>query len=121
MDSRSRLRRVRNDRGRMKRREFIALVGGAVGWPLALSAQQQMPSIGYFSSRSADSEAPWAANVRRGLAEPGFTKGQNVTLEFRFANGQEARLPSLAAELVRRSVALLVVTDRPSAMAAKAA
>jgi putative ABC transport system substrate-binding protein len=105
----------------MRRREFITLVGGAAAWPLAARAQQHVAVIGYLSSRSADSEAPWAARVRLGLAETGFAEGQNVTIEFRFANGQEGQLPSLAAELVRRPVALLVVTDRPSAMAAKAA
>jgi putative tryptophan/tyrosine transport system substrate-binding protein len=105
----------------MRRPEFIGVLGSAVAWPLAADAQQQAPVIGYFSARSADSEAPWAASVRLGLAETGFTEGRNVAFEFRFANGQEGRLPSLAAELVRRPVALLVATDRPSAVAAKAA
>ena len=105
----------------MKRRNFIAVLGGAVAWPLAADAQQQSPVVGYLSSRSADSEALLVASMRRGLAETGFVEGHNVAFAFRFANGQESLLPLLAAELVRQPVTLLFATSRPSALAAKAA
>jgi putative ABC transport system substrate-binding protein len=91
-------------------------------WPLAVHAQQPaMPVIGYFSGRSPDAEAPLRVPFLKALAESGFTVGRNVAIEYRFAEGQDERLPALAAELVRREVTLLVATDRPSAVAAKAA
>ena len=111
----------------MRRREVITLLGGAavvpsVSWPLATRAQQSaMPVIGYFSSRSPDAEAPVSMPFLKALAESGFTAGHNVTIEYRFAEGQDDRLPALAAELVGRPVTMLVATDRPSALAAKAA
>jgi putative tryptophan/tyrosine transport system substrate-binding protein len=107
----------------MKRREFITLIGGAVAaWPLAASAQQpSMPVIGYFSGRSPDAEAPLRVPFLKALADSGFTVGRDVAIEYRFAEGQDERLPALAAELVRRRVTMLVATDRPSALAAKAA
>jgi putative ABC transport system substrate-binding protein len=106
----------------MRRREFITLLGGAAAaWPLAARAQQPMPVIGYFSGRSPDAEAPLRVPFLKALAESGFTVGRNVAIEYRFSEGQDERLPALAAELVRRQVTLLVATDRPSAVAAKAA
>jgi putative ABC transport system substrate-binding protein len=107
----------------MRRREFITLLGGAAaGWPLAAWAQQAaMPVIGYFSSRAPDAEAPIRVPFLKALEELGFVTGRNVAIEYRFAEGQDERLPTLAAELVRRHVAMLVATDRPSALAAKAA
>ena len=106
----------------MKRREFITLIGAAAAWPLAARAQQPaMPVIGYFSGRSPDAEAPLRVPFLKALADSGFTVGRNVAIEYRFSEGQDERLPELAAELVRRQVTMLVATDRPSALAAKAA
>ena len=108
----------------MRRREFLGMVGGvaASAWPLAARAQQKaMPVIGYFSSRSSQSEAPLLPAFRKGLAEAGYEIGRNVAIEFRHSDGQDARLPELAADLVRRNVSVLVATDRPSALAAAAA
>ena len=106
-----------------RRREFITLLGSAaVAWPLAARAQQPtMPVIGYFSTRSPDAEAPLRVPFLKALEGSGFTAGRNVTIEYRFAEGQHERLPVLAADLVRRQVTMLVATDRPSALAAKAA
>jgi putative ABC transport system substrate-binding protein len=107
----------------MRRREFITLLGGAAAsWPLAARAQQPaMPVIGYFSARSADAEAPLRVPFLRALEESGFMAGRNIAIEYRFGEGQDERLPMLAAELVRSQVAMLVTTDRPSALAARAA
>src|SRR5262249_45035739 len=106
----------------MRRREFITLLGGAAAWPLAARAQQPaMPVIGYFSGRSPDAEAPIRVPFLKALDASGFAAGRNVAIEYRFSQGQDERLPDLAAELVRRPVTMLVATDRPSALAAKAA
>ena len=108
----------------MKRREFIGLVGGAAAsaWPRRTNAQPAgMPVIGYFSSRSSKSEAPLLPAFRKGLAEAGYVIGQNVAIEFRHSDGQDARLAALAADLVRRNVSVLVATDFPSTLAAAAA
>src|SRR5262249_2811781 len=87
----------------------------------ALSRVPPMPVIGYFSGRAHDAEAPLRIPFLKALAASGFTDGRNVAIEYRFAEGQDERLPALAAELVRRPVTMLVATDRPSALAAKAA
>ena len=106
----------------LRRRQFIPLIVGAAAWPLAARAQQQkMPVIGYFSGRSPDAEAPIRVPFLKALEESGFAAGRNVAIEYRFSEGQDDRLPGLAAELVRRQVAILVATDRPSAVAARAA
>jgi len=107
----------------VKRRELITLLGSvAFSWPLAVRAQQAaMPVIGYFSSRSPDAEAPICVPFLKALEGSGFATGRNIAIEYRFAEGRDERLPELAAELVRRQVAILVATDRPSATAAKAA
>jgi len=107
----------------VKRRELITLLGGvAFSWPLVARAQQAaIPVIGYFSGRSPDAEAPIRVPFLKALEGLGFATGRNIAIEYRFSEGQDERLPELAAELVRRQVAMLVATDRPSAMAAKAA
>lgn len=106
----------------MRRREFLGLIGGAAAaWPRATSAQQAVPVVGYLSGRSVNSEAPLRAPFLKALEGAGFIVGQNIAIDYRFSEGRDERLPVLAAELVQRQVTILVATDRPSALAAKAA
>jgi len=108
--------------GQLKRRTFITLLGGAAAWPLAARAQRpDKPIIGYLSSRSASAEGPLQTAFRQGLQELGFVEGQNVAIEYRFSQGQDDRLPALAADLVRRGAAVLVATSIDSALAARGA
>jgi putative ABC transport system substrate-binding protein len=107
----------------VKRRQFITLLGGAVAWPLAASAQEPtVPVIGYLSVRSPEDTAHLMEAFRRGLNEAGFVEGRNVMVEYRWALGQHNRLPGLAADLVRKPVTVIVSTGGESAaVAAKAA
>jgi putative tryptophan/tyrosine transport system substrate-binding protein len=107
----------------MKRREFISLIGVAVGWPLAVRAQQPaVPVVGFLSSRSSDVDASLLTAFHKGLAETGFVEGHNVSIEYRWAKGRYDQLPAMAAELVRKPVAVLVSTGGTvAAKAAKAA
>jgi putative ABC transport system substrate-binding protein len=102
------------------RRDFITLLGGVAAWPLAARAQQR-PVVGYLNSRTQREAIREVADFRDGLRETGFAEGVNLTVEYRWANNDNARLPDLAADLMRRNVAVCVTISTPATRAAKAA
>ena len=106
----------------MRRREFIAALGSVAVWPLTARGQQPlMPVVGFLHARSPDDVAYQVAAFRHGLGEAGYIEGESVSIQYRFALGDYGQLPEMAAELVRRPVAVLVAGSDPAALAAKAA
>src|SRR5262249_30271205 len=107
----------------MKRREVIAGLGSAAAWPMVARAQQPaMPAIGFLGAQSVDFEYKnIIVPFLQGLKETGYVEGQNVAVEYRWADNQYDRLPALAADLVRRRVAVIVSGDTPASLAAKGA
>src|SRR5438270_1256817 len=105
----------------MRRRDAIKLLGGAALWPLVARAQQPaLPVVGYLNIASAGGNAQFVAAFRQGLKDAGFVEGQNVAIEFRFAEGRIELTPAMAAELVARSVRV-IVTDTAGTPVARAA
>src|SRR5215510_3370712 len=114
-----------NRRGHMashiERRKFLATLGGAAAWPLAARAQQPMPVVGFLHAASLDAADHRLRSFRQGLKDAGFIEGENLAIEYRWAENQLDRLPALATELVRRQVAVIVAGNSSAAFAAKTA
>jgi len=106
----------------MRRRDFISIVGSAVAWPLAAGAQQPaVPVIGFLSAVPPSNMLKWLDGFRQGLAETGYEEGRNVAVEYRWSDSDYGRLPALAADLIERRVAVIVVAGVDPAHAAKTA
>ena len=105
----------------MRRREFVSLFGAAVAWPLTGRAQPAMPVIGFLHSQPPDALSSRMESLRQGLRDMGYAEGENVAIEYRWAENQIDRLPALAADLVRQQVAVIAVVSEPATLAAKAA
>src|SRR5262245_60511136 len=105
----------------MRRRDFIAVVSGAAAWPLTARAQQlAIPVVAFLDAASLETDVRGIAEFRKGLREIGYVEGQNVVIEYRSAEGQADRLPALAADMVRRRVAVIATVANNAAVAAKA-
>ena len=108
----------------IRRREFVTLLGGAAAtWPLAARAQQasKLPTVGFLGESTPSGQRQWVAPFVQRLSELGWIEGRNVAIEYRAAEGRYDRLPAMAADLVRRKVALIAASGPPAALAAKAA
>jgi putative tryptophan/tyrosine transport system substrate-binding protein len=105
----------------MRRREFITLLGGAAVWPLTAGAQSAMQAVGFLGSDSPDQYVDRLRAFRQGLKEAGYIDGQNLAIEYRWAQGRNDQLPALAADLVRGQLAVIVASTTPSVLALKAA